>query len=400
MAGWNDLVRKGGSPQQATFLELFFDLAFIFVINRVTLRVTEHLQRPGAERWTAFPSGGKTLLLLMPLIWVWTVNAWTTARFDPRRLPVQALVIGTMFGVLVMSAALPTALRGGGMAFAGAYVAIQVGRAIVLAVVMRGHELHPTFVRQLIWFTLTGALWITGAFSHGTARVLLWVCAVGGDFLAARLGWPCPPLGHRRITVWAAAAGHLADRYRQFLLIALGESVLALALAYTMGLYGVASTAAFVIGFATTVLLWRIYFYRAGQILVDAIAASKDPNHLGRVAAFTHWIMIVGIIITAVGYDLVIPNPLGQTIPAWELVILGGPALFIAGRAYFEYVVFTRVSRPRVIGILALIIAAPIVAHLPPVLVALTAALILTMIAVTDAARARGKPLEAATPPR
>ncbi|MEV6813798.1 low temperature requirement protein A [Micromonospora sp. NPDC051296] len=401
--GRSGLLRTPSSPQQATFLELFFDLAFVFVIQRIALRITEQLARPGvADQWFALPAVGKTLLLLYPLTSVWTVAAWTTARLDPRRLPVQAVTIATMFGVLIMSAALPSAFHGGGLAFAVPYVVMQVGRYVVFEIMLRGHELQDTVTRQLVWFSLTGILWIAGAFTHDQTRVVLWVAAAGLEFLAARVGWPVPKLGARRATVWAAAGEHLADRYRQFLLIALGESVLALALAYTGGLYDVESTAAFVIGFATTVLLWRVYFYRAGQILAEALAASKNPSHLGRVAAFAHWIMILGIIIiiTAVGYELVIPHPFGHTMPAWVVVILGGPAVFVAGRAHFEYVVFARVSRPRVVGVVILVLAAPLMLLLPPVLVSLTAALVLTGIAAADAVQARGKPLEAASPPR
>ncbi|MFE9654938.1 low temperature requirement protein A [Micromonospora sp. NPDC006431] len=396
-----DLFRKGGSPQRVWFLELFFDLAFVFVIERIAMRISEQLGRPGvAERWIGLPELGATLLLLMPLTWMWTFAAWTTARFDPRRPPVQAVVIATMFGVLIMSAALPTAFRGGGLTFAGTYVAIQIGRLLILMIIFRGYELQRAFARELVWFTLTGILWIAGAFAHDGTRVTIWICAAAGDYLAARLGWPAPKLGRQRIPVWAEAPEHLADRYRQFLLIALGQSVLALSLAYTRGLNDLESTSAFVIGFATTVLLWRIYFYRAGQILGEAITASKNPNHLGRVAAFAHWIMILGIVLTAVGYELVIPHPLGHTMPAWAAVILGGPALYVAGRAHFEYVVFARVSRPRIIGVLILIAAAPLMVFLPPLFVLLTAALVLAGIAATDAARARGRPLEAPSPPR
>ncbi|OKI85248.1 hypothetical protein A6A27_15700 [Micromonospora sp. CB01531] len=396
-----NLIRKHGSPQQTTFLELFFDLAFIFVIQRITLRITERLSWPGvAHGWHAVPAAGKTLLLLMPLTCVWTLAAWTTAKYDPRRLPVQAVIITTMFGVLIMPAGLPTAFRDGGLAFAVPYVVIQTGRAAVLMIILRGHELQRTAGRELVWFTLSGILWIAGALTHGGTRVTLWICGAATDYLAARLGWPAPRHGSLRVTAWAVAGGHLADRYRQFLLIALGESVVALALEYTMGLYDVESTAAFVIGFATTVLLWRIYFYRAGQILADAIAASKNPEHLGRVAALAHWIMILGIIITAIGHELVIPNPVGHTMPAWVAVILGGAALYVAGRAHLEYVVFARVSRPRVVGVVILILAAPLMLSLPPVLVSLTAALVLAGIAAADVARARGRPLEAPSPSR
>ncbi|MFG1953717.1 low temperature requirement protein A [Micromonospora sp. NPDC048830] len=233
MAARTDLLRKGESPQQATFLELFFDLAFVFVIERIALRITEQLARPGiAEGWTTFPAVGRTLLLLMPLTWVWTLTAWTTARFDPRRLPVQAVVIMTMLGVLIMSAALPSAFHSGGPAF---------------AIILHAHEHQRAFARELVRFTLTGILWLAGALAHDGTRVWLWTGAAALDYLAARFGWPVPRLGRLRVTVWAAAGGHLADRYRQLLLIALGESVLSLAAAYPRGLYNAESTTAFMI---------------------------------------------------------------------------------------------------------------------------------------------------------
>lgn len=80
-------------------------------------------------------------------------------------------------------------------------------------------------------------------------------------------------------------------------------------------------------------------------------------------------------------------------------VILGGPALFLAGRAIFEYTVFNRVSRDRVIGILVLAAISPLMIFLPPVLVAAAAALVLAGIAVSDAACARRRPPEPPSPP-
>ncbi|RKN22634.1 hypothetical protein D7147_05555 [Micromonospora musae] len=103
----------------------------------------------------------------------------------------------------------------------------------------------------------------------------------------------------------------------------------------------------------------------------------------------------------SVGAELVIANPLGRTPPAWIAVILGGPALYLAGRARFEHAVFGRVSRSRPIGILALAALAPAMFLLPPVAVAVAAAaaLVLTGIAGADAARARRNPSEPPSPP-
>ncbi|WP_446210403.1 low temperature requirement protein A [Micromonospora sp. IBSANI012] len=96
---------------------------------------------------------------------------------------------------------------------------------------------------------------------------------------------------------------------------------------------------------------------------------------------------------------VVIEHPFGHTQPAWGAVILGGPALFLVGRAILEYEVFGRVSRDRVVGILVLAATSPATIFLPPVLVAAAAALVLAGIAVSDAAHARRRPPEPPSPP-
>jgi len=154
------------------------------------------------------------------------------------------------------------------------------------------------------------------------------------------------------------------------------------------------------VSFLTTVLLWRIYFFRAGELLATAIAAAPDPSRLARSAAYTHFFMLAGTVATAVGYRLVIAHPSGHTDPAWIGVILGGPALFLLGRGGFEYAVFARVSRSRLIGALVLAILSPAMIRLPPLMVAVTASLVLLGIAITDTARARRRPLEEPSPPR
>ena len=87
-----------------------------------------------------------------------------------------------------------------------------------------------------------------------------------------------------------------------------------------------------------------------GSCWPAAIAAAPDPARLAVSAIYAHLVMVAGIVATAVGDELVIAHPLGHTQPAWVAVILGGPALFLAGRARFEYAVFGRVSRDRPIG--------------------------------------------------
>ncbi|MGS2620007.1 low temperature requirement protein A [Micromonospora sp. LZ34] len=157
--------------------------------------------------------------------------------------------------------------------------------------------------------------------------------------------------------------------------------------------------AAFVVSFATTVLFWRIYIYRAGELLAEAVAAAPDPTRVGYSATYFQPIMVAGVVATAVGDELVIAHPLEHPQPAWIIVILGGPALFLAGRAGLEYAVFARVSRDRPIGVLVLAALAPAMLFVPPLLAALAATAVLAGVAITDTSRARGRPPEPPSPP-
>ena len=105
------------------------------------------------------------------------------------------------------------------------------------------------------------------------------------------------------------------------------------------------------------------------------------------------------IVAAAVGFELVIDHPLGHTDPAWLVVIIGGPGLFVLGRVRFEYEVFGRVSPSRLIGLAALLVLAPLVAPRPPLLVAAATSAVLAGIALGDALRARGRPPEQPAPP-
>ncbi|MFR9781112.1 low temperature requirement protein A, partial [Micromonospora sp. MS34] len=141
-----ELVREAGDPQRATFLELFFDLVFVLALAQLSRGLAEDLGWSGAFR---------TLVLLGAMWWVWSSTAWLTDRTDPQRAVIQALVIATMVGSLVMAAAVPEAFGDTGLIFAGAYVAIQLSRGLILVAFLRDHELQRTGTRGLFWYGLS-----------------------------------------------------------------------------------------------------------------------------------------------------------------------------------------------------------------------------------------------------
>jgi low temperature requirement protein LtrA len=383
------LQREPGEPRQATFLDLFFDLVFVFALFQLSRGLLAHL---------GWSSALQTAVLLFAVWSVWNYTTEVSNRYDPARPAMQLLVIGSMFGVFVLAAAVPEAFGTRGLVFAGAYVAVQVGRSLFL-VAVRGAGQRPE-VRELFWFGVSALPWLAGAVAHGWARAALWALAVAVDYASLGLGLPTPGLGRASTAEFAFSGEHLAERQRQFFIIALGELILVTGLAITSSRgFEAAREAAVVAAFATTVLLWRVYIYRAGQVLGPAVAEVPNPIRLAIPVVYAHPVMVAGLVAISVGDALVITYPAGHTPPAWIAVILGGPALFLAGRAVLEYVVFSRVSKDRVIGVLVLAVVSPAMVFAPLLPAALTATIVLAGVAIADTARARRHPGEPPSPP-
>jgi low temperature requirement protein LtrA len=391
------LLRKPGQTARPTFLEIFFDLVFVFALTRITQRLVEDLT---TERRIILSEAGQTLVLLLATYMVWLATALITDLYDPQRPEIQLLVAAAMFGALLMAVALPEAFGERSLLFAGAYVGIHLVRGLFFVPALRGHPAQLRAIRVFFWFCLSAVPWIAGALVGPEARGVLWTVAIALDYAGFALRQPTPKLGPQPAAGMSVEPEHLSERYRLFFTIALGELILAIGGAYSQGALTTGSTVAFVASFATTALLWRIYIYRAGELLPAAIAAAREPARLATLSAPAHLLMLAGIVAISAGMELVIEHPFGSTDPAWIAFMFGGALLFLAGRAVFEYSVFGRVSRSRVFGIVTLAVLAPAMKLAPPLVIALVPALVLTGVAVSDTIRGRGRPEEPPAPPR
>jgi low temperature requirement protein LtrA len=370
-------LRRRPEESRSTFLELLFDVVFVLALTQLS-RVLEE-----DPSWTR---AVQTLIMLLPLSVIWAVTAEECNKFDPRRLPIQMLVLGALLGTLVMAAAAPEAFGERGLYFAGAYIATQLGVAGVLVFLLRGGELQRPEKREAFWFGVSAVPWIAGALMHGWARGVLWALAVGVEYATAILRLPTPGLGRGRASEFSYSGEHLADRCRQFFTIALGELILVTGLTLDQSGFRVAPLAAVLAAFATTVLLWRIYFYSAGELQMEALAAAPGPVR-GRPVVYAHPVLVAAVIAISVSYKFVIAQPLGRTPPAWIVLIVGGPALFLIGRAFLEYAVFSRVYWDLPVGVLVLAVISPAMILLPPLAAASGAAVVLAGVAVVDTAR-------------
>ncbi|RLP78936.1 low temperature requirement protein A [Micromonospora sp. BL4] len=384
-------MRDPEAPRRVTLLELFFDLVYVVALALISREMVNGLD------WR---SAAQSLILLSAVWWTWAITTLVTDMYDPERNEIKLLITAVMFGALLMTTAIPEAFGARGLVFAVTYVAIHLGRGLFLMPIVR-HEpqTQRRAARIFVWFAVSAIPWIIGGYVSDDARIICWAIALAIDYSGFRLAYPVPGLGvvpeqQRNVT-----AEHLSERYQQFFIIALGDAILTIGTMFSLAHSEAENIGAFGVAFLTTLLLWRIYVHKSGELLPLAIQASRQPSKFLFTAPYTHLLMVAGVVTTASGFHLVLHEPAGRTPPAWLAVILGGPALFLAGRASFEYEVFSRVSLSRPGGLLALLTVAPAALFLPPVVASLGAMLVLAGVAYADFRRSRGKPPETPAPP-
>ncbi|MEU4471977.1 low temperature requirement protein A [Micromonospora sp. NPDC023888] len=370
------------SPDSATVLELLFDIVYVFALARLAGRVADDLT---IVRHTLLSEAGQTVLFFTAMWMIWSLNALLASTYDPRRADLQAVLLATMFGTLVLAVSLPEAFGRRGVVFSCTYVLIQIGRPLFLTFALRGHPARAMAVRVLTWHTASGVLWISGGISGGLGRGVFWTLALAVELTGAATTWPVPSLG----TKWFSRTGvavshvHLAERYNQFFMIALAEVVLEAGAAVSFPGFTMNGTVTLVAAFVTAVSFWRIYFYhvRSGQ----AATPGGQGIQLSRWASYSLLIIVGGMICTAVGFGQVIEDPHPPIDWALVVIMFGGPVLFLIGRSFLEK---ESPSAPRCrmlyVGAGALLVAALPMVLLPPVAVAASAALILATIAVFD----------------
>ena len=343
-------LRDSGEEQRATTLELFYDLVFVFAVTQVSHLLLDHLTWRGA---------GQAALVLLVVWWAWNYTTWVTNELDPDSLVVRLLLIGVMLASLLMAVAIPQAFGSRALLFAGSYVAIQVGRHTFLtfACAERGTIERERAGRILTWFCASGVLWIAGAVAHGPGRAALWLGALALDYVAPLVLYRIPGRPRLDASTWDVETAHFSERFQLFMIIALGESIVVTGATTAQLDLNAARLTAFGLAFAATAALWWLYFDYVSRIAQRRLELAPNRTILARDAyTYLHVVLVAGIIVAAVGDELVIARPT-DVLPGREIAaVVAGPAIYLLGHALFRLRMAGSVSWKRLAGALGCVV--------------------------------------------
>ena len=348
------------AEQRVTPLELFFDLVFVFAFTQVTTILSDD------PTWGGLGHG---LLILAALWWAWAANAWLTNTVDPGEGAVWGAMLVAMAAMFVAALAVPDALGRHGVVFGVAFLIVNVMHLTLYALGARDDRDLLAAILRIAPSTLAGtALIMAAGFVHDGLRAMLWLAALAvgffGPLLVGMSGWRVQP-------------AHFVERHGLIVIIAIGESLIAIGLGVRGTELGTGAIVAAVLGLAVTSSFWLAYFdffaIRAQQLLTDRSGTQRTA--LARDAyTYLHLPMVAGIVLFAFAMKTTLAH-VGDELDVISAVgLCGGPALYL-----FAYVLLRlRVSRTLGGGRLVAAVASALLVPIAVVVSALVALILLT----------------------
>jgi low temperature requirement protein LtrA len=349
------LIRTHGEGEQrTTFFELFFDLVYVFAITQLSHYLLADISWSGAA---------ETAFMLLAVYWAWNYTTWMTNWFDPDTVPVRLVLVFAMMASLLLSVAIPKGFGDNALLFACAYAGLQIGRNAFVVAVTPGGEFHQNFRQILAWSVLSAPLWVAGGIvDTEAARWILWLGALGLDLAAPLLAYWLPGVGSTPMSQWQIEAAHFGERFQLFVIIALGESVVLAGVTASQTGLSVAVVAALLLAFLSSTALWWLYFGQVAETVLERIrtATAEERGQIGRdIYTYLHLPIIAGIVLVAVGDELVIAHPTAALHNAGALVTLGGPALVLVGLMACAARLGQALGLARIVAVVALLVAVP-----------------------------------------
>lgn len=312
------------SERHATWLELFFDLVFVVAIAELAHFLHEELTWAGIGGFAA---------LFVPVWWLWIDFSYYADQFDVERGNYRLTMLGVMFGMIVLAMTVPDALHGGSAAFATIYAAL---RLVIIVLYIQAWRLVPPSreltARYTISFSIAFVLWLISIFLPEPARFVLWGIAL---FIEISNG----PITYVTIRSVPAQVSHMDERFGLFVIIVLGEAIVAVATGVADTQWQWRATLTGLGGFIIAVNLWRMYFECADSSVINsALRGNKRALLRSYVYGYSHFFVFAGIVAAGVGIQSAIEATVegSLTIEA-RAVLCGGLAVFLLGLSAVQW---------------------------------------------------------------
>ena len=333
------------AEERVSPLELFFDLVFVFAITQVTVLMSND------PTWRGL---GQGLLVLAEVWWAWAAYGWLTNNIDADETVARLSMFGVMIGMFVVALAAPEAFDRYGVLFGCAYFVVRALHIVIYAYASDSVDMEQA-VKRLAPGVLVGCgLLIVAGTQDGPLQALLWCAAIALD-------WSAPLVSGT--SGWHVHASYFAERYGLIVIIALGESIVAIG----VGLSGVTLDAGLILGAALGVIiaaaLWWAYFDVVALVAERKLASlSGEPqNALARDSySYLHFPMIAGIVLLALGVKKAIGHAYEPLDLAPAVALCGGVALYLAGHIAFRLRNVGSWNRQRTIAALACLALIPL----------------------------------------
>jgi low temperature requirement protein LtrA len=306
-------------------VELLWDLVFVFAITQVTILLSHDLS------WAGF---GRSMLVLALVWWAWSAFVWAANAQEGDSPVLRASLIGGMVMIFIAGLALPQAFGNEATLFAVTYAGVRfLHLALYADASRRGNASWAAIAGFAVTVAIGMGLLIGGSFLEDGARVAMWAAAAAIDY--AGPAW----LTRERLRgLQEVAVAHFAERYSLFIIICLGESIVAIGLGASGEPLSAALVAAVAFGLLITVALWWTYFDRFAATAEERLRVHEDPVLAAADAySYLHLVLVAGIIIFAVGVKLAVEGVDAPLSDAARLALCGGVALYLAGHVAFAW---------------------------------------------------------------